>query len=153
MNRLFYRRPWSAHLVISTLREVGNVSSRRCPRSKPKGGIGIFAFMGLQIWNPMWFSVFPIWVPVSPRSERQLCACTDLASIRVVLTDITGLWKFIHFFAGGFRFAVSNKLRRVTLQQQQSCRGSRSLREHASKCANHSFKRSTSLPVSLQSKE
>ena len=100
----------------------------------------------------MGFSVFPIWVPVSPRSERQLCASTDLASIRVLLTDITGLWKFINFFAGGFRFAVSNKLRRATLQQQ-SCRDSRSLTEHASKCTNHSFKRSTSLPVSLQSKE
>ena len=33
---------------------------------------------GLRIWCPMWFSVFPIWVPVSSRSERKLCASTDL---------------------------------------------------------------------------
>ena len=122
------------------------------PTIEAEGGHWDFRIYSLRIWKPIWSSVFPIWVPVSPRSERQLCASTDLASIRVLLTDITGLWKFINFFAGGFRFAVFNKLRRATLQQQ-SCRGSRSLTEHASKCTNHSFKRSTSFPVSLQSKE
>ena len=33
---------------------------------------------GLRIWFPMWFSDFPIWIPVSLRFNRPLCASTDL---------------------------------------------------------------------------
>ena len=33
---------------------------------------------GLRIRYAMWFSVFPVWVPVSLRSEQQFCASTDL---------------------------------------------------------------------------
>ena len=68
--------------------------------------------------NPMWFSVFPIWVSVYLRHERQLCASTDLAScetsacsachnwIGSIWVLITGMWIFtgFHGFASGFRF-------------------------------------------------
>lgn len=39
------------------------------------GGIRVFGFEILAFLKEVFY---PIWVPVSPRSERQLCASTDL---------------------------------------------------------------------------